>query len=87
MALLCPSTVAIHDDGNVLGQGGLVLYGHELNASKAVRARYRRFAKKRSFRLSNENDRFGVLPWAYFVLGKCEWTLFNTHIELIAVFF
>jgi hypothetical protein len=87
VALLSPSTIAIHDDGNVLWQSGQVLYGHELNASKAVRARYRHFAQKRSFRLSNENDKFGVLHGSYFVLGKCKWALFNTHIELVAVFF
>jgi hypothetical protein len=41
VALLGPAAIAIHDDGNVLGQGGLILYGHELNASKAVRSHYR----------------------------------------------
>jgi hypothetical protein len=61
VALLSPSTIAIHDDGNVLGQSGQVLYGHELNASKAVRARYRYFAQKRDFRLSNENELYSTL--------------------------
>jgi hypothetical protein len=31
MSLLGPTAIAIHDDGNVLGQCGCGLYGHELN--------------------------------------------------------
>jgi hypothetical protein len=49
VALLGPTAIAIHDDGNVLGQGVRVLYGHELNASKAVRARYRLSLKSEAF--------------------------------------
>jgi hypothetical protein len=49
VALLSPAAIAVHDDGNVLGQGVRGLYGHELNACKAVQARYRPSLKSEAF--------------------------------------
>jgi hypothetical protein len=38
VALLGPTAIAIHDDGNVLGQCGWAGYGHELNIKHNGRA-------------------------------------------------
>jgi hypothetical protein len=70
VALLGPSAIAIHDDGNVLGQCGWGLYGHELRL-KSQWARYRPFTQKQSFLLSIGNDKFKTLLLSDFVLVKC----------------
>jgi hypothetical protein len=70
VALLGPSAIAIHDDGDVLGQGVRGFCGHELSACNGGACTLPPFAQKRSLLLSNGNDKFEVLRFLKFVLCK-----------------
>jgi hypothetical protein len=67
VALLGPTAIAIHDDGNVLGQGVWGLQSQKLNTLLSVAGTLPLITLKQSFALSNENDKSNAFHPSNFV--------------------
>jgi hypothetical protein len=74
VALLGPAAIAIHDDGNVLGQDGRGLCGHEPFIYKFGAGTLPPITQKRSLRLSTGNDKFESLNFDKVCLGQAVYT-------------